>query len=315
MENVKVFAASESAEKFTKEICDYLKIDMGKVNRQKFKNDNNFVQILESVREKDVFVVQTTEPPVNERIMEMLIMVDAIKRATARCITLVLPYYMYSRTDKKDQPRVPVTAKLLASLIEAAGVSRVLTCDLHNPAIQAYFDINVDVLTGKSHLEKYFDQKQIDDMVVVATDAGSSKKAYKYAEHFKCPIALIDKRREGNDEKAIATSVIGEIKGKNALIFDDEVDTAGSIMETVRVVKEFGAKDVYVGCTHGVLSGPAIERIKNSELKELVMTNTIPLPKEKQLDKIVVVSMSELFGEAIKRINEATSIGELFEPS
>lgn len=315
MENVKVFAASESAEKFTKEICDYLKIDMGKVNRQKFKNDNNFVQILESVREKDVFVVQTTEPPVNERIMEMLIMVDAIKRATARRITLVLPYYMYSRTDKKDQPRVPVTAKLLASLIEAAGVSRVLTCDLHNPAIQAYFDINVDVLTGKSHLEKYFDQKQIDDMVVVATDAGSSKKAYKYAEHFKCPIALIDKRREGNDEKAIATSVIGEIKGKNALIFDDEVDTAGSIMETVRVVKEFGAKDVYVGCTHGVLSGPAIERIKNSELKELVMTNTIPLPKEKQLDKIVVVSMSELFGEAIKRINEATSIGELFEPS
>ena len=242
-------------------------------------------------------------------------MVDAIKRATARRITLVLPYYMYSRTDKKDQPRVPVTAKLLASLIEAAGVSRVLTCDLHNPAIQAYFDINVDVLTGKSHLEKYFDQKQIDDMVVVATDAGSSKKAYKYAEHFKCPIALIDKRREGNDEKAIATSVIGEIKGKNALIFDDEVDTAGSIMETVRVVKEFGAKDVYVGCTHGVLSGPAIERIKNSELKELVMTNTIPLPKEKQLDKIVVVSMSELFGEAIKRINEATSIGELFEPS
>ena len=313
MKDIKIFAASESAEKFTKEICDYLNVDMGKCTRQKFKNDNNFVQILESVREKDVFVIQTTEPPVNERIMEMLIMIDSIKRATARRITLVLPYYMYSRTDKKDQPRVPVTAKLLAQLIEASGVSRVLTCDLHNPAIQAYFNINVDVLTGKSHLEKYFDQKEIENKVVVATDAGSSKRAYKYAEHFKCPIALIDKRRNGNDDNAIATSVIGDIKGKNALIFDDEVDTAGSIMETVRVVKEFGAKDVYVGCTHGVLSGPAIQRIRESELKELVMTNTIPLPESKKLDKISVVSLSSLFGEAIKRINEATPIGELFE--
>ena len=313
MKDVVVFAASESAEKFTKEICDYLKLDMGKVNRQKFQNDNNFIQILETVREKDVFVVQTTEPPVNERIMEMLIMVDSIKRAAARRITLVLPYYMYSRTDKKDQPRVPVTAKLLAQLIEAAGVSRVLTCDLHNPAIQAYFNINCDVLTGQSHLQKYFDLKDIDNKVVVATDAGSSKKAYKYAKHFACPIALIDKRRDGNDDSAIATNVIGDIKGKNALIFDDEIDTAGSIMETVRIIKSAGVKDVYVGCTHGILSGPAIERIKNSELKELVMTNTVPLPPEKQIDKIVVVSMSELFGEAIKRINEATSIGELFE--
>lgn len=315
MDDVKVFAASDSAEQFTKEICNYLGVQPGKANRIKFKNDNNFVQILETVREKDVFIVQTTEPPVNERIMEMLIMVDAIKRATARRITLVLPYYMYSRTDKKDQPRVPVTAKLLASLIEAAGVSRVLTCDLHNPAIQAYFDINVDVLTGKSILEKYFDEKNIENKVVVATDAGSSKKAYKYAEHFNCPIALIDKRRNGNDDNAIATSVIGEIKGKNALIFDDEVDTAGSIMETVRVVKQFGAKDVYVGCTHGILSGPAIDRIDNSELKELVMTNTVPLPDSKKINKITVVSISNLFGEAIKRIHEATSIGELFEPN
>ena len=297
------------------EICDYLKLDVGKVNRQKFQNDNNFIQILETVREKDVFVVQTTEPPVNERIMEMLIMVDAIKRAAAKRITVVLPYYIYSRTDKKDQPRVPVTAKLLAQLIEAAGVSRVVTCDLHNPAIQAYFNINCDVLTGQYHLQKYFDLKDIDNKVVVATDAGSSKKAYKYAKHFNCPIALIDKRRDGNDENAIATNVIGDIKDKNAFIFDDEVDTAGSIMETVRVLKNAGVKDIYVGCTHGILSGPAIERIKNSDIKELVMTNTVPLPPEKQTDKIVVVSISELFGEAIKRINEATSIGELFEPS
>jgi len=313
MDNIKIFSCSDSADKFTKEVCDHLGLEPGKINRQKFKNDNNFVQVIETVREKDVFLIQTTEPPVNERIMEMLITVDAMKRATAKRITLVLPYYLYSRSDKKDQPRVPVTAKLLAQLIEAAGVDRVVTCDLHNPAIQAYFNINVDVLTGRYLLQNYFDKKNIEDIVVVATDAGSSKKAYKYAEHFKCPIALVDKRRDGNDDKAIATSVIGEIAGKNALVFDDEVDTAGSIMETVNVIKKYGAKDVYVGCTHGILSGPAIERIKNSELKELVMTSTVPLTEEKQIDKIVVVSISELFAEAIKRINEATSIGELFQ--
>ena len=313
MENLKVFSCSESAEKFTDEVCEYLKIEKGEIKRMKFKNDNNFVQILESVRDKDIFLVQSTQPPVNERIMELLITIDAVKRASAKRITVVLPYYMYSRSDKKDQPRIPVTAKLFAQLIEAAGANRVLTCDLHNKAIQAYFNINCDVLTGQSLLQRYFDQKNIENKVVVATDAGSSKKAYKYAEHFGCPIALVDKRRDGNDDKAIATSVIGDIKGKNALVFDDEVDTAGSIMETVEVIKKFGGKDVYVGCTHGVLSGPAIERIANSELKELVTTNTIPLPEEKQLDKIVVVSISELFGEAIKRIHEETSIGELFD--
>ena len=313
MENLKVFACSDSAEKFTKEVCNYLKIEEGKINRMKFKNDNNFVQILESVRDKDVFVIQTTEPPVNERIMELLITVDAIKRASSKRITVVLPYYIYSRSDKKDQPRIPVTAKLFASLIEAAGADRVLTCDLHNKAIQAYFNINCDVLTGESLLEKYFDLKNIENKVVVATDAGSSKKAYKYAKHFNCPIALVDKRRDGNDDRAISNSVIGDIKGKNALVFDDEVDTAGSIIETINVVKKFGAKDVYVGCTHGILSGPAIERIQKSELKELVMTSTVPLPKIKQIEKITVVSISELFGEAIKRIHEETSIGELFE--
>lgn len=313
MEKLKVFSCSDSAEKFTDEVCKYLGIEKGKIKRMKFKNDNNFVQILETVRDKDIFLIQTTEPPVNERIMELLIIIDAVKRASAKRITVVLPYFMYSRSDKKDQPRIPVTAKLLAELIEAAGANRVLTCDLHNKAIQAYFNINCDVLTGEALLEKYFDLKDIDNKVVVATDAGSSKKAYKYAQHFGCPIALVDKRRDGNDDRAIASSVIGEIKGKNALVFDDEVDTAGSIMETVDVIKKFGAKDVYVGCTHGVLSGPAIERIAKSEVKELVMTNTIPLPKEKQIDKISVVSISELFGEAIKRIYKETSIGELFE--
>ncbi len=313
MEKLKVFACSDSAEQFTSEICSYLKIEKGKINRMKFKNDNNFVQILETVRDKDVFLVQTTEPPVNERIMELLITIDAVKRASAKRITVVLPYYMYSRSDKKDQPRIPVTAKLLAELIEAAGANRVLTCDLHNKAIQAYFNINCDVLTGQSLLQKYFDEKELKDIVVVATDAGSSKKAYKYAEHFKCPIALVDKRRDGNNDKAIASSVIGEIRDKNALIFDDEIDTAGSIMETVEVIKKAGAKDIYVGCTHGILSGPAIERIKKSDVKEVVMTNTVPLGSEKKIDRIAIVSISELFGEAIKRIHDESSIGELFE--
>ena len=211
MENLKIFSCSESADKFTDEVCKSLGITKGDVTRMKFKNDNNFVQILETVRDKDVFLVQTTEPPVNERIMEMLIMIDAVKRASAGRITVVLPYYIYSRSDKKDQPRIPVTAKLLAQLIEAAGADRVLTCDLHNKAIESYFNINVDVLTGRFLLQKYFDQKEIENMVVVATDAGSSKKAHKYAEHFGCPIALVDKRRDGNNDKAIATSIIGDI--------------------------------------------------------------------------------------------------------
>ncbi len=313
MENVKIFACSDSAEDFTDKICSNLKIEKGKINRMKFKNDNNFVQILETVRDKDVYLIQTTQPPVNERIMELLITLDAIKRAAARRITVVLPYYIYSRSDKKDQPRVPVTAKLLAQLIEAAGADRVLTCDLHNPSIQAYFKINCDILSGRFLLEKYFDEKNIQNKVIVATDAGSSKKAYKYAQHFGCPIALIDKRRDGNNDSAIASNVIGDVKDKNAIVFDDEVDTAGSIAETVEVITRAGVKDIYVGCTHAVLSGPAIERIKKSNIKELVVTNTIPLTENKKIDKIKVLDIAPLFAEAIKRINEGTSIGELFE--
>lgn len=313
MEKLKIFSCSDSAEKFTEEVCQNLGIEKGKITRMKFKNDNNFVQINEPVRDKDVFVIQTTEPPVNERIMELLIVIDAVKRASAKRITVVLPYYMYCRSDKKDQPRIPVTAKLFAQLLEAAGADRILTCDLHNSAIQSYFDINSDVVTGEHELEKYFDSKNIENKVVVATDAGSSKRALKYAKHFGCPIALVDKRRDGNDDRAIATCVIGEINGKNALIFDDEVDTAGSIIQTVEVIKKHGAKNIYVGCSHGVLSGPAVERIQNSEIKEFVMTNTIPLPPQKQIDKIKVVSVSGLFAEAIRRIHFEMSLGAMFE--
>ena len=312
MENIKIFAC-KSAENFTKEICDYLNLPVGEMDILKFKNDNTFVQIKETVREQDVYIIQTTMPPVNERVMDLLIAIDALKRASAKNINVVLPYYIYSRSDKKDQPRVPVTAKLMAQLLEAAGATRVITCDLHNPAIQAYFNINCIRLSAQNLLQTYFKNKNLQDMVIVATDAGSSKKAYKYSEYFGCPIALIDKRRKGNDDTAIATSVIGEVEGKRALIFDDEVDTAGSLIETARIVNECGAKEIYAGCTHGVLSADAVKRIEDSPIKELVITDTIPLSENKKIDKIKVLSIAPLFAEAIKRINEARPLGELFK--
>ena len=312
MKDIKIFACN-SAEEFTKEICDCLNLPLGEKDSFKFQNDNNFVQLRETVRDQDVFIVQTTMPPVNERIMELLITVEAARRASARRITVVLPYFMYSRSDKKDQPRIPVTAKLMAKLLEAAGVDRVITCDLHNPAIQAYFDIACDRLTAKHLLERYFKEKNLSDIVVVATDAGSSKKAYKYSHYFECPLALIDKRRDSNNDNAVATGIIGDIKGKTALIFDDEVSTAGTLIEAASILKAHGAKEIYAGATHGVLVGPAIERIKNSDIKELVVTNTIPLEPEKRIDKIKVVSIAPLFAEAIRRINEGEPMGDLFE--
>lgn len=311
MKEMKVFACP-TAEEFTKEICDYLKIEPGKINSIKFKNDNNFVQILETVRETDVYIVQTCQPPINERIMELLITIDAAKRASSKNINVVLPYFPYSRSDKKDQPRIPITAKLMAQILEAAGATRIITCDLHNPAIQAYFNINCDRLTGEYVLEEYFLNKKIEDMVVIATDAGSAKKAYKYSEYFKCPIALVDKRRDANDDKAISTTIIGDVKGKNAIIFDDEISTGGTLMETVNILDKSGTKNIYAAATHGILVGEAIERIKNSPIKELVVTNTVPVTEEKRIDKLKVLSMAPTFAETIKRIHEERPLGELF---
>jgi len=310
MENIKIFAC-KSAEKFTKEICDYLNIESGKIESFKFKNDNYFVQIGETVREQDVYIVQTVKPPVNERIMELLITIDAAKRASAKRVNVVLPYFPYSRSDKKDQPRIPVTSKLMAQLLEAAGANRVITCDLHNPAIQAYFNIQCDRLTGEFLLEKYFLEKNLRDVVVVSTDAGSSKKAYKYSEFFECPIALIDKRRMGNDDNAKAINIIGDVKGKTALIFDDEISTGKTMLEAAKIVKKNGAKAVYAGCIHPILCGDAIEEIEKSCLEEVVVTNTVPL--EKKNDKIKVISIAPLFAEVIKRNNEARPIDDLFK--
>ena len=312
MKDIKIFACN-SAEKFTENVCEYLGIQMGKKDYFKFANDNSFVQLKESVRGKDVYIIQTTQPPVNERIMELLIMIETAKRAGAKRITAVLPYFIYSRSDKKDQSRVPVTAKLIAKILEAAGVDKVLTCDLHNSAIQAYFDIVCDRVTGKLLLQEYFKNKKLEDIVVVATDAGSSKKAYKYSKFFECPMALIDKRRDSNNDTAQATNIIGDVKGKTALIFDDEISTAGTLVEAANILKEHGAKEIYAGATHGILVGPAIERIKNSPIKELVVTSTVPVEEEKMIDKIKIVDIEPLFAEAIKRLNEDKPIGNLLE--
>lgn len=313
MKKIKIFAASKSAEKFTDEICEYLKLDRGKIDSFKFKNDNNFVKIGESVREQDIYIIQTVTPPVNERLMELFIIIDAMKRASAKRINVVLPYFPYSRSDKKDQPRIAVTAKLIAQLLEAAGANRIITCDLHNPAIQAYFNIQCDRLTGEYLLEKYFDEKKMSNLVVVATDAGSSKKAYKYSEHFKCPIALIDKRRDSNNDVAKAINIVGDVEGKNALIFDDEISTGGTMMEAVKIVKEHGASSIYAACVHPVLCGNAIEKIRQSDLNEFVVTNTIPIENEKNIDKLTVLSIAPLFAETIRRNNEARPVDDLFQ--
>lgn len=312
MNHLKIFACN-SAEDFTKEVCSQIGLPLGKKEAFKFKNDNTFVKILETVRDDDVFVFQTTLPPVDERIMELLITVDALKRASPKRITAVLPYYPYSRSDKKDQPRVPITAKLVADILVAAGVDRVLTCDLHNPAIQGFLDVPSDQLKAKYLLINYFRKIPTEEMVVVATDAGSSKKAYKYAQELHTEMALLDKRRDGNDDKAIASHFIGNVKDKICVIFDDEIDTAGSMMEAVKALEANGAKEIYAACTHGVLSGPAIERIQKSALKELVITNTIPLPPEKQCDKIKVISIAPLFAQAVMKIHMGQAVGELFD--
>lgn len=311
MNQLKVFGCS-SAKEFTKEICDNLGIEVGKIESFKFDNDNRFVKILETVRGDDVFVVQTSMPPVDENLMELLITIDALKRASAGRITAVLPYYPYARSDKKDQPRIAITSKLVADLIVTAGANRILTSDLHAPQTLGFFNIPADQLIFADVLSNYFKEKNLEDIVVVATDAGSSKKAYRYAKRLNAPIAMIDKRRLGNTQETVTENIVGEVEGKNCLIFDDEIDRGTSMINSVELLEKFNVKNVYAACTHGVLSGPAVEKVRNSSLKELVITNTIPLTEYKKIDKIKVLSVAPIFSEAIKRIHTGTSMGEMF---
>src|SRR5438067_6949566 len=293
-------------------ICRELRIPLGDADVFQFSNENIFVKINENVRGRDVFVVQPFSAPVNRSIMELLIMIDALKRASSARITAVIPYYAYGRTDKKDQPRVPITARLIADCITVAGAQRVLTMDMHAGQIQGFFNIPVDELTAEILVARYFIGKEHENYTVVSADEGFAKKARKLADRLNAPLAIVEKRRHGNNSVAEAMGIIGSVEGKIALIVDDEIDTAGSLTQAVRVVYEHDACDIYCCATHGIFSGPAIDRLKNASIKEIVITDSIPLSEQKRLPNMTVLSIAELFAGAISRIHDGRSVTELF---
>jgi ribose-phosphate pyrophosphokinase len=259
-----------------------------------------------------VFIVQTMSPPVNTRIMELFIMIDAARRASAGRITAVVPYYPYGRSDKKDQPRVPITARLIANFLETAGADRLLTVDLHAGQIQGFFNIPVDELTALSLLGEHFKKKKIPKLTVVATDIGGAKGARRMADRLEAPLAIVEKRRLGNEEKVEALTLIGDVKGRAVLIPDDEVLTGSTLAATAEVVTEHGATAVYAAATHPILSGDAVTKLEKSVIKEFVFTDTIPIPAEKKLPNMTVLSVAPLLGEAIRRIHTGQSVGALF---
>ena len=295
-----------------REIADHIGVPLGDAEVGRFSDGEIYVRLNESVRGSDVYVIQSTCHPVNQHLMELLVMVDALKRASARTINVVIPYYGYARQDRKTRARDPITAKLVANLIETAGADRIITMDLHATQIQGFFDIPVDHLLGVPILSKYFIEKQLDEVVVVSPDHGGVIRARKMAERLGAPIAIIDKRRP-EPNVAEVMNIVGDVRGRTAIIIDDIIDTAGTIMLAADALIEHGAKEVYACCTHPVFSGPAIERIKKANIKEMVVTNTIPLTPEKQLDKIRVLSVSPLIGEAIIRVHQELSVSKLFD--
>ncbi|MEE9399386.1 MAG: ribose-phosphate pyrophosphokinase [Dehalococcoidales bacterium] len=312
MDELKVF--SGNAHPFLAQaVAEYLSIPLGKSEVFQFSNENIFVRILENVRQRDTFVIQPICSPVNNNLVELLIMIDALKRASAGRITAVLPYYGYGRTDKKDQPRVPITARLIADLLTVAGANRLLTVDLHAAQIQGFFSIPVDELTALNLLANNFAGSQFDDLVVVATDIGITKRARDLAEKLNAPLAIMEKRRVGNVEHAETLNVIGDVKGRVALTVDDEIDTAGSLVNVISTLKEHGVTEVYACCTHPIFSDQAIQRIASCPVKEVVVTNTVPVKDSKGTDKVTVLSIAPLLGEAINRIHTGKSIGAMFE--
>ena len=311
LENLKIFTgATHSA--LALDVCAYIDIPLGKATVTKFANDNTFVQYQENIRQQDVFIMQPFGYPVNDSIMELLIMIDAAKRASAGRITAVVPYYAYGRTDKKDQPRVPITARLLADLIEVAGAHRILTLDMHAGQIQGFFNIPVDELTALPLLTNYFRKKELTNAVVVAVDIGISKRARDMANNLEIPLAIIEKRRMGNNDSTEVLNVIGDVTGKKAITFDDETDTGGSLTSAAQAALDAGATEVYSCSTHGVFTKPSIERINNSNIYEMVVTDTLPSATRTDSPKVKVISVASLLGEAICRIHEGRSVGELF---
>jgi len=295
-------------------ICRYLKAPLGECEVFEFSNENIFVRICENVRERDVFVIQPLASPVNTRLMELLIMIDAFRRASAGRITAVIPYFAYGRSDKKDQPRVPITARLVADLITTAGADRVLTVDLHASQIQGFFRIPVDELTAFPSLGDHFKGRDHDNLVVVAPDLARAKDARNIAAKLDVPLAIVEKRRPGNAQSAEALQIIGEVEGRSALIVDDEIDRGSTLEEVVKLLLKNGCKGAMAAAVHGVFSGPAIERLGESPLEEIVITDTLPQPPEKRLDKIHTLAVAPLLlGEAINRIHTGQSVGALFE--
>jgi ribose-phosphate pyrophosphokinase len=311
MKNKLAVFSGNANRKLSEDICKNLRIHLGRSITSRFSDNETRVKIEENVRGKDVFVVQPMSAPANESIMDLLILIDAFKRASARRITAVCPYYGYARQDRKDQPRVPITARLVANLLTTSGADRLLTMDLHAEQIQGFFNIPLDNLYAVNIFVKYFDNVNIDNKCVVTPDVGGIKMARAYAKRMKAELAIVDKRRV-NDKEAEVMHIIGNVEGKNIIIVDDIVSTAGTLIEAVNALKKEGAGDIYAAITHAVLADPAIERIRESDLKELVVTDTIAVDKEKRCDKIKVLSIAPLLAEAIKRIHEEESVSALF---
>jgi len=312
MDEMKIFTGNAHPA-LARAVTEYLDMPLGRCEVFEFSNENIFVRIMENVRQRDVFVIQPLCSPVSKSLVELLIMLDAFKRASAARVTAVVPYYGYGRTDKKDQPRVPITARLVADLLTVAGGNRLLTVDLHAAQIQGFFNIPVDELTALYLLGRYFKDKNFDNLVVVATDIGISKRARDLAARLNVPLAIMEKRRVGNTARTETLNVIGDVEGKVALTLDDEIDTGGSLINTVSVLLERRVKEVYACCTHPVFSDQAIQRISSCPVKEVVVTDTIPVADEKRLDKITVLPIAPLLGEAIRRIHTGQSIGAMFE--
>ena len=309
--NIKVFCGN-SIPTLAAEIAKKMGVKLGNATVKKFSDGEISVSIGESVRGCAVFIIQSTAYPVNDNLMELLIMVDAVKRASAKSVTAVMPYYGYARQDRKAKARDPITSKLVANMLVTAGVDRVVTMDLHASQIQGYFDIPVDHMIGQPLLVEYFKKKKLKDVVVVSPDHGSVTRARNMAKPLNVPIAIIDKRRPEPNKSEIM-NVIGDIKGKNCIIVDDMIDTAGTICNAAQALIDLGAKSVYAGATHAVLSGPAIERIQKSPIKEMVLLNTVNIPKEKKLKKFKILSVGDIFAETMKRIYTNKPVSELFE--
>ena len=310
-EDYKIFAGNSNT-RLAEEIAAILGKELGKATVKKFSDGEISVSLWETVRGCDVFIIQSTSDPVNDNLMEILIMIDSMKRASAGRINVVMPYYGYARQDRKAKARDPITAKLVADILQAAGADRVITMDLHAAQIQGYFNIPVDHLVGMPIIAKYFLEKGLDDLCVVSPDHGSVTRARNLAQVLNCPIAIVDKRRPEPNKSEIM-NIIGNIEGKNCIILDDMIDTAGTICNAANAIKDMGAKAVYAGATHAVLSGPAIERLDASAIEELVLLNTIQMPEEKVIDKMTFLSVAPLFANAMSLIHKNDSISTLFE--